>query len=69
MVKEILYYCSAFIEYYLFWIFMGINDGSEGDSFSYKWIDINIFLFIARMPTISSSCRNKELIPVEIEGI
>lgn len=49
--------------------FMGISDGSEGAVLVINGLISTFFFFIARMPTISSSCRNKELIPVEIEGI
>lgn len=52
-----------------FVFFMGINDGSEGAVLVINGLISTFFFFIARMPTISSSCRNKELIPVEIEGI
>ena len=52
-----------------FEFFMGINDGSEGAVLVINGLISTFFFFIARMPTISSSCRNKELIPVEIEGI
>ncbi|MBS5348330.1 MAG: DUF443 family protein [Streptococcus mitis] len=52
-----------------FGFFMGINDGSEGAVLVINGLISTFFFFIARMPTISSSCRNKELIPVEIEGI
>lgn len=48
---------------------MGINDGSEGAVLVINGLISTFFFFIARMPTIGSSCRNKELIPVEIEGI
>lgn len=48
---------------------MGINDGAEGAVLVINGLISTFFFFIARMPTISSSCRNKELIPVEIEGI
>lgn len=49
--------------------FMGISDGSEGAVLVINGLISTFFFFIARMPTIISSCRNKELIPVEIEGI
>ena len=52
-----------------FGFFMGINDGAEGAVLVINGLISTFFFFIARMPTISSSCRNKELIPVEIEGI
>jgi hypothetical protein len=49
--------------------FMGISDGSEGAVLVINGLISTFFFFIARMPTIISSCRNKELIPVEIEGL
>ena len=52
-----------------FEFFMGINDGSEGAVLVINGLISTFFFFIARMPTIISSCRNKELIPVEIEGL
>ena len=49
--------------------FMGINSGSEGAVLVINGL-ISIFFFVfARMPVISSSYRNKELLPVEIEEV
>ena len=48
---------------------MGINSGSEGAVLVINGL-ISIFFFVfARMPVISSSYRNKELLLVEIEEV